>query len=144
MRLNRPNNPPRSVLLIMTWNAAKIGSRAPHIFQYLTLQLLRTVEFLLIAQTPQTLHADAPRRLAFHRPEQKRLDRQVSPAKRRPVADIGHRLPPASIALLRPGDVDTGRRQHLGLRGQVQRRHGLLRANSVPANDVSLQRERPL
>src|SRR2546427_9853399 len=62
-------------LSIMTRNPPEVGLRAANVAQDLSLQLLRAVEFFLVAQAAQKFHADALRRVAFERRQQKCLDR---------------------------------------------------------------------
>ena len=81
--------------------------------------------------------------------EKKRFDGQrfVSRTilKRRPVTYICDGIPVQGFIfqIKCSRNVDAGLRNHLRVRAQIQSRHGLLRADSLPGNDVARQAIRP-
>src|SRR5713226_3797301 len=125
---------------------AEIRLGARDVFEDLRLEGVRALEFLLIAEPPQELDAYQTWRRACERLEQEGLDRQaIVTAERWPVTDIGHRFPMAAAAIEigSASDIHAALGQHLRSRGEIQRRHGLLRAHAVTRNHLALKRIRP-
>ena len=103
---------------VQALRAPEVALRHPHVFQDLRPQRFRRFELALVADPPQELHADPPRRLALQRIQQEGLDRKlVAGAERGTVTDVGDRIPMARLLqVVRAGDV------HPACRNQLFRR----------------------
>src|ERR1019366_5251834 len=106
--------------------APKVGLGRAHVLKDLLAQRRRALELALLANAPEKLHADMPRRLARQRVQQERLDGElVARAEGGTVPDIGDGFPLAAVSEVpRARNVDAVRRDPFRPRRQIQRWHG--------------------